>query len=201
MPNTKTNVAKRAVLIGVEDLVFVKLITDDSTGATYDTEYKHVPGLIEVAMTAQVTSDQLGADDNPVYEQLISYDGYEVSITMAALGTEVTSYLLGTTIDAHGVEIENANDSAPYVAMGFKALRSDGSYDYIWLYKGKFGPSDTTYHTKEQGNVNWQTPSLSGTFGPRDYDKDTKAVVHSTLTGDGAAALLAGFFDAVYAKS
>ena len=46
------------------------------------------------------------------------------------------------------------SDVPPWVVMGFKASRSDDSYDYIWLYKGKFKQGDMTFHTKEKGTVN-----------------------------------------------
>ena len=198
MPNTTANLSKKAVLIGVENLVFAPLTQDDSSGVAYGTEYKHVPGLIEVALTAQVSEDQLGADDNVGYEVLNTNDGYEVSITLAALGADASSFLLGTTMDSNNVEIENAGDNPPWVAMGFKALRSDGTYDYLWLYKGTFSPSDATYHTKEKGNVNWQTPAVKGKFVPRDSDKQVKCRVHSDITGTNASTVLAGFFSTVY---
>ena len=119
-----------------------------------------------------------------------------ISFTQAALGADMTSFLLGTTVDTNGVEVENASDEAPYVACGFKAARSDGSDDYVWLYKGKFAPGDQTYHTKEQGTVNWQTPTLNGKFGPRICDKGIKARVNSE--DQAAASILGTFFDSVY---
>lgn len=187
------------VLVGVRDLVFAKVTKDDSTGVTYETDIKKAPGVIEIALTAQISEDQLGADDNPYYEIMNSKDGYEVAITQAALGADMTSYLLGTTVDTNGVEVENGSDEAPYVACGFKSARSDGSDDYVWLYKGKFAPGDQTYHTKEQGTVNWQTPTLNGQFGPRIYDKDIKARVNSK--DESASSILGAFFDTVYQKA
>lgn len=77
---------------------------------------------------------------------------------MQALEPTGKAFLLGGTVDSKGVLIEGGDDIAPYVAMGFKTARSDGTDDYIWLYKGKFAPGDETFRTKEQGTVNWQTP-------------------------------------------
>lgn len=193
---SKTAFKKLGVLVGVRGLVFARMTKDDSTGITYDAEIKQAPGVVEIALTAQVSSDQLGAEDNPFYAIMNSKDGYEVAVTQAALGSDITSFLLGTTIDTNGVEIENSDDVAPDVAMGFIAARSDGTDDYIWLKKGKFAPGDETYHTKEQGTVNWQTPTLTGTFGPRIYDHEIRARVNSG--SESAASILPTFFDAVY---
>ena len=190
-----TTFKKMGVLIGCKDLVFAECTADDASTITYG-DIHQAPGVIEVALTAQISEDQLGADDNPYYEIMNSKDGYEVSITQAALGSDMTAFLLGSTIDTNGVEIESSADSAKYVAMGFKTARSDGSYDYIWLYKGKFAPGDETFHTKEQGTVNWQTPALTGTFGPRIKDGKIKARVNSQ--DQAAASIIATFFTQVY---
>lgn len=196
---SKTNFKKLGVLIGVRDLVFCELTEDEATGHTYSADIKAAPGVIEVALTAQVTEDQLGANDNPYYEIMNSRDGFEVSVTQAALGTDMTSFLLGSTVDQSGVEVEASTDIAKYVAMGFKSARSDGTDDYVWLYKGKFAPGDETFHTKEQGTVNWQTPVLTGKFGPRVHDNKMRARVNSG--NEAASSVLATFFDKVYGEA
>ena len=195
---SKSSFKKIGVLIGVRDLVFAQVTSDDATGIVYAQDIKQAPGVIEIALTAQISEDQLGADDNAYYEIMNAKDGYEVSITQASLGSDMNSYLLGSTVDASGVEVESKDDIAPYVAMGFKSARSDGSDDYIWLYKGKFAPGDETFHTKEQGSVNWQTPVLNGKFGPRVYDGKIRARVNSE--DQAASAVIATFFDAVYSS-
>lgn len=190
---------KKGVLIGCKDLVFAKLTKDDSTECTYNETLRSAPGVIEIALTAQNTSDTLGADDVALYEVYESNDGYEVSLTTAMLGNDMTAWLLGRTVGEDGVMIESADDNAPYVAAGFKAARSDGSYDYIWLYKGRFAQSDQTFRTKEQGTVNWQTPQLTGHFVPRQNDRKIMARVNDH--DEAAAEILPTFFSAPYASA
>ena len=191
-----TAFAKKGILIGCRDVVFAKMTADASTGTTYESTIQSAPGVIEIGLTAQVTNESIGADDISLYEVFNSMDGFEVSLNLAALGADGRAYLLGNTVDAKGVLLEAADDNAPYVAMGFKTARSDGSDDYIWLYKGKFAQSDSTYRTKEQGQVNWQTPTLTGTFIPRISDKKVRATVNTE--DENASTILATFFDAVY---
>lgn len=193
----KTALKKIGILVGCRDVVFAKMTADASGGTTYETDIKTAPGVIEIGLTAQVTNENLAADDVPLYEVFNSLDGFDVTVNMASLGSDGKAYLLGNTVDTNGVLIEASDDDAPYVAMGFKTARSDGSDDYIWLYKGKFAVSDETFHTKEQGTVNWQTPSLTGTFMPRISDKKIRATVNSEE--ESAASILATFFDSVYA--
>lgn len=181
--------AKRGAIIGVMGLVFAKLLTDTALGATpgttYDVALHEVPGTIEVGLTASITDEVLGADDNPTYDIFSSLDSVDVSMTLAALGTDLEAFLLGGNLDDNGVLVTANADAAPWVAMGFKSKRSDGSYDYIWLYKGKFKHGDSTHHTKERGAVNWQTPAISATFGPRDFDGRIKARVNDKDEGLG----------------
>lgn len=187
---------KVGVLIGCRGVVFAKLKKDDATGVEYETELKSAPGVVEVALTALTSSDNLGADDVALYETLNSVDGFDVSITMASLGNDGRAFLLGNTIDSNGVLIESSDDIAPYVAMGLITARSDGSDDYIWLYKGQFVQSDATFRTREKGQVNWQTPTVKASFAPRISDKRIRAILHSK--DEKSQTALKTFFDSVY---
>lgn len=190
---------KMGVLIGASDVCFAKMLTDEATGTTYETEVHKAPGVIEVALTANVTNEALGADNVTLYDILNSLDGFDLSLTMASLGEEGTAFLLGNTLDKNGVRLENAEDVAPYVAMGLRTMRSDKSYDYMWLYKGKFATSDQTFRTREKGTVNWQTPTLTASFAPRVSDKNIRGVVNDQSAQ--AASIIKTFFDSVYEPS
>lgn len=192
-----TTMTKKGILVGCRDVVFAKMAADTVDGTTYETDLFNAPGVIEIALTAQVTNEKMAADDVPLYEVLNSLDGFDVSLTMASVGNDGKAYLLGGTVDTNGVLIQKSDDEAPYVAMGLKTARSDGSDDYIWFYKGKFAQGDSTFRTKEQGTVNWQTPVLTSTFMPRISDKK---IIATGNTGDTAfATAKATFFNAVYA--
>ena len=187
---------KIGILIGCKNVVFAKMLTDTNSETTYDTEIFSAPGVIEVGLTAQITNENLAADDVPLYEVFNSLDGFELSLNMASLGSDGKAYLLGNKIDNNGVLVEASDDDAPYVAMGFKTARSDGSEDYVWLTKGKFAQSDSTYRTREKGQMNWQTPTLKATFMPRISDNRIRFTVNNKDTK--AASVLGTFFDSVY---
>lgn len=187
---------KIGILIGCKDVVFAKMLTDTNSETTYDTEIFSAPGVIEVGLTAQITNENLAADDVPLYEVFNSLDGFELSLNMASLGSDGKAYLLGNKIDNNGVLVEASDDDAPYVAMGFKTARSDGSEDYVWLTKGKFAQSDSTYRTREKGQMNWQTPTLKATFMPRISDNRIRFTVNNKDTK--AASVLDTFFNSVY---
>ncbi|MNP54651.1 hypothetical protein D3C76_1492230 [compost metagenome] len=76
--------------------------------------------------------------------------------------------LLGSTI-VDGMLIDNADDNAPEVALGYKRTMHDGSIVYTWLLKGKFSlPADEA--TTKQGTPEYQTPTITGYFLKRLFD-------------------------------
>ena len=71
--------------------------------------------------------------------------------------------LLGQTQDADGVLYAGENDDPPYFAIGFRALKANGLYRYVWLYKVKFA-IPTENHATKGDSITFQTPQLVGTF-------------------------------------
>ena len=181
---------KKAVIIGVKNLCVSVITAEDTTSTTYG-EIETVPGTIEIAMTPNVSSEVLGADDIATYEQLATLDSVGVTLNLAAIGNALAAKLLGHTYGSNGVLTAAASDTAPYVAIGFEGTNSDGTGRKMWLLRGMFQESDETFHTKEQGTVNWQTPNLTATFGPRlndgkiwertDSDDTASSSVYSTF--------------------
>jgi len=76
--------------------------------------------------------------------------------------------LLGHSVTG-GVLVKKSTDTAPYVALGFKSKKSNGSYRYVWLYKGKFALQEQEYQTAED-KPKFQTPKIKGTFIKRTFD-------------------------------
>ena len=185
---------KKAVIIGVKNLCVSVITAEDTTSTTYG-EIETVPGTIEIAMTPNVSSEVLGADDIATYEQLATLDSLGVTVNLAAIGNELAAKLLGHTYGSNGVLTAAASDTAPYVAIGFEGTKSDGTGRKMWLLRGMFQESDETYHTKEQGTVNWQTPNLTATFGPRLSDGKIYQRVDSDDTA--AATAYASFLESV----
>lgn len=178
---------KKSVIIGVEGLVIAEITAEGSSSTTYDT-IESIPGVIEVGLTANTSMDQLGADDNPTYEVMTSLDSVELSLNVASLDSATYAKLLGHTYNATtGVVTQNKNDAAPYFAVGFEAKKADGTGRKIWLLRGKFAEGDETFHTKEQGSVNWQTPNITATFGARLHDGNLRMQLDSDDTNTSSS--------------
>lgn len=161
---------KKSAKISVSDLIFMVMEKDDLTGAKYIEETHVAKGVTEINITVNKSEGQLSADDNPMYESNSVIDNLEVTLSLANVPQELKAVLLGSKIDKNGVLVTSADDTAPWVAMGFKTKLSDNSWDYEWFYKGKFSLTEMKRKSREKGNIEYQTENLAGQFGQRDYD-------------------------------
>ncbi|MFR1377887.1 MAG: major tail protein [Clostridium neonatale] len=146
--------------VGVENLVYA--ILNDETTTDYETP-TFISPAINVKINPKSNSDTLYADNRAV-ETVSSLGEVEVEIETQDLPLEIQSALLGHNLDAETkVMCYEANDIAPYVALGFKVKKANGKYRYAWLLKGKFSEPEEEHSTQED-KTKFQTPKLKGTF-------------------------------------
>lgn len=158
--------ASKSAQVGLRDL-YVAVLTDDSaTGTTYETPVKLAPA-VQASISPQVETATDYGDDGPV-ETASSLSGIEVEIETTQFTVEQQALVLGHKYEG-GLLVRNSGDVAPYVALGFRSEKADGSYLYVWLYKGKFQPAEMQHQTKGE-NVEFQHPTIQGTFVKREFD-------------------------------
>lgn len=159
----------KGVTIGIKDLYYALLDTDPASGsATYQASVK-IPGVISANINPNASNETLFADDGP-YETASTIGQIELELNVADLPIDVQATLLGHTM-AGGVLIRKASDTPPFVAVGFKSLKSNGKYRYTWLAKGKFSIPEQANETKGD-SVNFQTQTINGSFLKRDCDDE-----------------------------
>lgn len=157
------------VQVGLKDVYYAIMNTDPAGGTpTYAAPVRMV-GAITANINPNTNSETLYADDGP----------NEVATTLGAIGLELNvvdvdldtqAALLGHTVTG-GVLKRLASDTPPWVAIGFRSLKSNGNYRYTWLAKGKFQLPEQNNETKGD-QINFQTPTLNGSFVKRDSDDE-----------------------------
>ena len=169
--------------IGVENLVYAKMTSE----GVYSAPVSIAPA-IKVGIKTKVDSSKLFGDDTTQeITSTVSELGLDLEVT--SLNLAVLADLLGHTFDVvNGVITHSNSDVAPYVAVGFKSVKSNGKYRYIWLLKGKFEEGSEDFETKEE-KIKYQTPKISGTFVCRSdgnfrftADEDEGAVTSTFLS-------------------
>jgi len=154
------------VKIGLTHLYYATLVSDASGGVSYNTPVR-ITGLITANINPNSVIETLFADDGPL-EVASQLGNIELELSVADIPLYIQAVLLGHTISA-GVMERVSSDIPPWVAIGFKALKSNGNYRYCWLYKGKFRQPELNHETKDD-SVNFQTSTIVGHFVKRDYD-------------------------------
>ena len=152
-----------ATRIGCDNLVYAKMTTEDTatTPPTYG-EVVKAPGVMSININPNGSQETLFADDGPM-ETASTLGKIEVEIQKNELTPQNKSDLLGHEIDENGAVVYGDSDVPPYVAIGFRTLKSNGKYRYVWLYKGKFTEPEDTNETKGDG-INFQADTINGQF-------------------------------------
>jgi len=154
------------IQIGLSNLYYSILTSDTDSSVTYETPIA-IPGIINATINPNSSSGVAYGDDGPA-ETYSSIGEISLELGVTDLPMETQAALLGHTITG-GVLLRKSTDNAPYVSIGFKSLKSNGSYRYVWLLKGKFQLPEMSHETKND-KVNFQTPKIKGIFLRRDYD-------------------------------
>lgn len=151
-----------ATRIGCDNLVYAPLTAD--TGLVLPTwgAVKAALGVMSININPNSAQETLFADDGPM-ETATTLGKIDVEIKKNELTTENRADLLGHEIDANGGLVYGDSDVAPFVAIGFRTLKSNGKYRYVWLYKGKFMDPEDANETKGDG-ITFQADTIKGQF-------------------------------------
>lgn len=165
-------------LIGLSNLVVAKLTADSKelTRATYETP-KEIAGAITANVNPNASNATLFADDGP-FDSASTIGEIALELNTADLTLENQAFLLGHTLTAEGVLIRKGGDTPPWVAVGFKSLKSNGGYRYTWLAKGKFAQPEQNNQTKGD-SIQFNTPTITGAFVKRECDDEWERHIDS----------------------
>ena len=167
------------VQVGLNNLHFAKLTKDDDSGAVYETP-RRIAGSITAKISPKVNTETLYADDGPS-ETATALGEIEVEFEVKDLPLEIQAEVLGHSL-SKGVLIKKADDTAPYLAIGFKSKKSNGSYRYVWLYKGRFELPEQEFKTMED-KPSFQTPKVKATFVKREFDNIWQVMGDEDVSG------------------
>ena len=173
------------ILIGLDNFYYSLLSTDTTAGVTYQAPVA-LKGAVSVSVNMNSEVTTIFADDGP-FDTAESMGQIELDITIVDCSQEDYAALMGHTIVA-GVLNESVSDQPPDLAFGFRALRSNSAYSYIWLLKGKFSKPEIKHETKSDKLV-FQTLKCEKSDGDLiDFDSALRAVkaearLRSTPTG------------------
>lgn len=133
---------------GVEDMYYALVTQDDSGGYVAGTPKQLAPA-IDVSLEPTSSLDTQYADNQP-YDVAASEGETKISLNVTGIPSEILAELLGKVFDAASGRVFDAGGGAtpPEVALGFRFVKTNGSYRYVWYLKGRFSPPKEEASTK-----------------------------------------------------
>ena len=178
--------------IGLKDVFIATLEKDTDSEVTYKPPEK-LERAISAKLSPKCNTEKIYSDD-AVEDIITIFEGVDVEIELNQLSLASRAKLQGSKV-VKGVLIENKNDVAPTIALGFKSKKTNGKYRYVWLLKGKFELSSDEFDTEGE-KPKAQSSKLKGTFYARDFDGNYRFIIDEDDSGVDDA-LISGWFKAV----
>lgn len=184
---------------GTDHLVYAEVLTDNNvSGEGYTTgDVAVLAPVAEISKTVETASDTKYYDNKPALT--INAEGADtITLTVPALPLAVLASITGKEFDATTGAFMDGTATPKYFALGYRLRLTDGTYRYVWRYKGSFAIPDETSATEDAGtDSNNQQLTYIGIQTMHTFTKtgtSQKALVVDERDG---LADLEGFFDEV----
>lgn len=133
-------------VLGV-DSVYYALVTQDDADAYVAGTPAYLAPAMTISQEPAVNTKTQYADNQP-FDAMTSEGETVLSVEVTGVPLEILAELLGRVYDqVNGMMFDNGG-TPPYVALGFRSLKSDGEYRFYWFLKGQFAPPTEEIATK-----------------------------------------------------
>ena len=184
---------------GTDDLFCAEVLTDDNedgSGYTTGTVFKLAP-VAEIGKTTEASSETRFYDNIP--SNVIQAEGADtITLTIPVLPISVLGYILGKKVDDATGALMGGESKPRYFALGYRLGLTDGTYRYVWRYKGMFAPMDETSQTKDNTTTtNNQSLTYTGIMTTHVFTKPGESQRELVVDERDDKAVLTSFFDSV----
>jgi len=132
--------------IGLDSLYVAEVTADSATAYTAGTPESFAPAA-EASQEPSTSFAIQFADDQP-YDVMTGEGETKISLQVTNLPPEMLALITGKEFDSTTGRVYDNSAEAPYFALGFRSLKSNGSYRYYWFLKGKFDMPKEAMATK-----------------------------------------------------
>lgn len=168
--------------MGCKD-IYIALVTEN-TATAYKTDKPIKLGRAIGAKVTIKTNVEKTYSDDIVEEVIESFESAEIEIESNKLSPEQKALLRGAKYE-NGFLINNTNDKAAEIAIGWRAKQTNGKYEFIWYYCGKFNQGFSEEYDTKGDKTKTQTAKLKGTFYGRELDDNYNTEVDETFLLEG----------------
>lgn len=153
----------RSRLCGLKDIYVAEVTKNDGETYTTGTPVKLARAL-SAKVTDKFTQEKVYSDDS-IEEIVEQYEGTEIDFSINTLAPQDYA-LIYENLYKNGFLLKASADGAKEIAIGWRAKKRNGKYEFTWYYCGKLERPDMNYETQED-KVKTQTAGLKGTFYAR----------------------------------
>lgn len=184
---------------GTDNLVYAEVLTDNNeTSEGYTTgAVKILAPVAEISKTVETASDTKYYDNKAVLT--INAEGADtITLTVPALDLPTLAEITGKTYDATLGAFMDGEAIPKYFALGYRLKLTDGTYRYVWRYKGRFAIPDETSQTENAStDTNNQQLTYTGIQTMHNFTKTGKSGKALVVDERDDKANLTTFFDTV----
>lgn len=184
---------------GTDHLVYAEVITDNNA-----TDGGYVTGAVavlapvaEISKTVETASDTKYYDNKPALT--INAEGADtITLTVPAIPLQTLANITGKTFDTATGALMDGEATPKYFALGYRLRLTDGTYRYVWRYKGSFAIPDETAATEDAStDSNNQQLTYTGIQTMHTFTKTGSSGKALVVDERDGLADLSTFFDTV----
>lgn len=184
---------------GTDNLVYAEVTKDNNEqGEGYVTgDVKILAPVAEISKAVETASDTKYYDNKPALT--INAEGADtITLTIPALDLPTLADIVGKTYDITLGAFLDGEAIPKYFALGYRLRLTDGTYRYVWRYKGSFAIPDETSQTENAGtDTNNQQLTYTGIKTMHKFTKTGTAQKALVVDERDGKADLSTFFDSV----
>lgn len=160
----KTEKVVRSRRRGLRD-VHVGIVTKNDIESYEVTDIVKIGRAISAKVSDKFSVTKIYSDDS-VEEVASTYEGSDIELHLNTLAPQDRSIILGN-LYKHGFLVKSSEDDPKEIAIGWRAKKANGKYEFVWYFCGKFPEGiEDNYETGED-KLKTQTNTLKGKFYAR----------------------------------
>lgn len=126
--------------LGADKLYYALVTQDDQAGFAADPPAYLAP-LMNISVKPKTNSKTQYAD-NKAFDAMSAEGESESDVEITGLPLDKQAVILGKVWDSVNKRFYDNPSIPPQIALGYRALKSDGNYKYYWYLNCKFQPFD-----------------------------------------------------------
>lgn len=184
---------------GTDMLMYAEVLTDNNeSGEGYTTgDVKKLAPVAEISRSTETSSDTKYYDNKPALT--INATGADtIALTVPVLDIATLGDITGQGVDPATGALMEGESKQKYFALGYRLRLTDGTYRYVWRYKGSFATPDSTSATEDAGtDSNNQELTFTGISTMHTFTKPNASQKALVVDERDGKANLETFFDTV----